>query len=79
MENQPDHASGQLVVNRQWSTASGQPWQPPVVNPVVNPVINPVVNPVVNRDQFAFRPTGSTTCALINLNHILADILQTHP
>ena len=27
-------------------------------------------------DQFAFRPTGSTTCALINLNHILADLLQ---
>ena len=30
-------------------------------------------------DQFAFRPTGSTTCALINLNHIIADLLQTHP
>jgi len=31
------------------------------------------------RDQFAFRPTGSTTAALINLVHIIADLLQTYP
>ena len=30
-------------------------------------------------DQFAFRPTGSTTAALINLVHNLADLLQTYP
>ena len=30
-------------------------------------------------DQIAFRPTGSTTAALINLVHILADLLQTYP
>ena len=30
-------------------------------------------------DQFAFRPTGSTTAALINLVHIIADLLQTYP
>ena len=29
--------------------------------------------------MFAFRPTGSTTCALVNFNHILADHLQTRP
>ena len=30
-------------------------------------------------DQFAFRPTGSTTAALIDLVHNLADLLQTYP
>ena len=30
-------------------------------------------------DQFAFRPTGSTTTALIRLLHILSDLLQTEP
>ena len=30
-------------------------------------------------DQFAFRPTGSTTAALINLTRILADLLQKYP
>ena len=30
-------------------------------------------------DQFAFRPTGSTTTALIRLLHTLSDLLQTEP
>ena len=29
-----------------------------------------------NKAQFAFRPTGSTTAALINMIHILAYLLQ---
>jgi len=29
-------------------------------------------------DQFAFRPTGSTTAALIYLHHTLTELLQTH-
>ena len=31
------------------------------------------------KDQFAFRPSGSTTSALVNLTHILSDLLQSHP
>ena len=31
------------------------------------------------RDQYAFRPTGSTTCALINLTHRLTKLLQEYP
>ena len=31
------------------------------------------------KDQFAFRPTGSTTAALINLLHLLTNLLQTYP
>ena len=31
------------------------------------------------RDQYAFRPTGSTTAALISLQHQIADILQYYP
>ena len=30
-------------------------------------------------DQFAFRPTGSTTTALIRLLHTLSDLLRTEP
>jgi len=30
------------------------------------------------QDQFAFRPTGSTTAALIYLLHTLTELLQTH-
>ena len=30
-------------------------------------------------DQFAFRPTGSTTAAIINLLHIIANMLLSNP
>ena len=31
------------------------------------------------RDQFAFRPTGSTTSALISLIHKISNLLQKYP
>ena len=87
MENQCDHASGQNSA----STICAD-YHPISVTPILSRVLEKLVvlkflYPIFDHptfapsfsDQFAFRPTGSTTCALINLNHILADLLQTHP
>ena len=38
----------------------------------------PAIPPGVIEDQFAFRPTGSTTCAMINLLHHVSRMLENH-
>ena len=50
---------------------------------VTRKFMSPVLNhPSVHNqfeDQFAFRPTGSTTSALIHLTHRISEILNIHP
>ena len=50
---------------------------------VVKSCLYPILdNPTCShlfRDQYAFRPTGSTTCALINLTRQLTKLLQEYP
>ena len=50
-----------------------------VVRTFIYPIFDHPLHADQFNDQFAFRPTGSTTCALVNLNHTLANLLQTHP
>ena len=50
-----------------------------VVRTFIHPIFDHPLHADQFNDQFAFRPTGSTTCALVNLNHTLASLLQTHP
>ena len=50
-----------------------------VVRNFIYPIFDHPLHADQFNDQFTFRPTGSTTCVLVNLNHILADLLQTHP
>ena len=45
---------------------------------VVKRWLNPAIPSDTIKDQFAFRPTGSTTCALINLLHHVSRMLETH-
>ena len=40
--------------------------------------VNPAIPSDTIKDQFAFRPTGSTTCALINLLHHVGRMLETN-
>ena len=50
-----------------------------VVRKFLYPVlVNPDVTPIFS-DQFAFRPTGSTTAAIIALTYTIALLLQKHP
>ena len=50
-----------------------------VVRTFIYPILDdPLFAPRFS-DQFAFRPSGSTTCALVNLTHLVADLLQTYP
>ena len=50
-----------------------------MVTKFVYPIFVPPSCTHLFHDQFAFRPTGSTTAALINLVRNLADLLQTYP
>ena len=45
---------------------------------VVKRWLNPAVLSDTIKNQFAFRPTGSTTCALINLLHHVGRTLETN-
>ena len=50
---------------------------PALLKPEVNSMTRPL-NELSFSDQFAFRPTGSTTAALITLFHIISDMLSTN-
>jgi len=68
------------------SSASFGDFQPISVTPIISRIAEKVI---VKRwlysaipsstieDQFAFRPTGSTTCALIHLLHHVSRLLET--
>ena len=45
---------------------------------VVKRWLNPAIPSDTIKDQFAFRPTGSKTCALINLLHHVGRMLETN-
>ena len=48
-----------------------------IVKDYLYPIIMLPDNSHMFQDQFAFRPTGSTTAALIYLLHTITDLLQT--
>jgi hypothetical protein len=50
-----------------------------VVRHFLYPILTQPSHSISFQDQFAFRPTGSTTAALINLIHLLADLLVKFP
>ena len=45
---------------------------------IVKKWLYPAIPPSTIKDQFAFRPTGSTTCALIHLLHHVSRLLETN-
>ena len=50
-----------------------------IVRKFLYPVLTNPEHSLLFKDQFAFRPTGSTTAALIYLTHILAEMLEIYP
>ena len=50
-----------------------------VVRKFLYPVLYDASSKLSFEDQYAFRPTGSTTCALINLTHQIARLLEDYP
>ena len=49
-----------------------------IVKKFLYPILTHPDNSHLFQDQFAFRPTGSTTAALIYLLHTITELLQTH-
>jgi hypothetical protein len=45
---------------------------------IVNHWLRPAINPPDIADQFGFRPTGSTTCALVYFMHHVTRMLETN-
>jgi hypothetical protein len=45
---------------------------------IVNRWLRPAINPLDIADQFGFRPTGSTTCALVYFMHHVTKMLETN-
>ena len=43
-----------------------------------HPLILPSIPPAAIKDQFAFKPTGSTTCALVYFMHHVIKLLETN-
>ena len=50
-----------------------------VVKQFLYPVLYDATSKLHFEDQYAFRPTGSTTCALINLTHQISRLLEDFP
>ena len=50
-----------------------------VVHRYFYPIMNLQEHSAQFQDQYAFRPTGSTTAAFINLSQSITDMLQVHP
>ena len=50
-----------------------------VVRNYIYPILTHPATHHLFLDQFAFRPTGSTTSAIVHLTHRLSDLLQEHP
>lgn len=43
---------------------------------IVEKYLRPAILPYIVKDQFAFRPTGSTTCALVYFMHRITEMLE---
>ena len=55
------------------------PLDPIIVSTYIYPSLNqPPISSLIS-DQFAFRPTGSTTAASISINHHASSLLTTNP
>ena len=87
MENQCYHSSAHNQTTNPMQRLSANlrhshslaPARKIVVRNYIYPILTHPATHHLFLDQFAFRPTGSTTSAIVHLTHRLSDLLQEHP